>query len=208
MIRINLIPPEILQARKDEALFKWVWLGGAVVSVVLVLFWGVMFLQVMSSTSEVAGIQAQANQLQAQTSRFSVFQAKESELNVRRDAVAAATKGRIDWTRMLNELGLVLPSDVYLTSLTGNDNAGGGGDSIITLAGKAADKQNDSPDNGYKSIARMLVRLADMQQLDSVWLTNMSKEPDADDHIGMLTWSVNAKISTSSTATIVPTSGN
>jgi hypothetical protein len=53
----------------------------------------------------------------------------------------------------------------------------------------------------------MLVRLADMQQLDSVWLTNMSKEPDADDHIGMLTWSVNAKISTSSTATIVPTSG-
>lgn len=205
MIRINLIPPEILQARKDEALFKWVWLGGAIVSVVLVIFWGFMFLQVMAATTDVVSIQQQASQLQAETSRFSIFQQKEAELNLRRGAVAAATEGRIDWARMLNELGLVLPDDVYLTSLTGSDNATG--DSIITMAGKAMDEADDAPDNGYKSIAKLLVRIADMQQLDSVWLTNMAKEADTDTQVGMLTWSVNAKISKGSAA-VTPTVGN
>lgn len=200
MIRINLIPPEILQARKDEALFKWIWLGGVVSAVVLVLFWGVMFLQVMSSTAEVASIQAQAAQLQSETSRFSIFQQKEAELQIRRSAVAAATHGRVDWARLLNELGLVLPNDIYLTSFTGSDNAGSG-DSIVTMAGKGLDDPEDSPNIGYKSIAKMLVRFADMEQLDSVWLTNMSKEADNDTQAGMLTWAVNAKLSSSAAAT-------
>lgn len=200
MIRINLIPPEILQARKDEALFKWVWLAGAAVTVILVLFWGIMFLQVMSSTAEVASIQAQAAQLQSETSRFSIFQQKEAELQVRRAAVAAATQGRVDWARLLNELGLVLPNDIYLTSFTGSDNAGSG-DSIVTMAGKGLDDPDDAPNVGYKSIAKMLVRFADMEQLDSVWLTNMSKTADTETEAGMLTWAVNAKLSSSAAAT-------
>jgi hypothetical protein len=201
VIRINLIPPEILQSRKDEARWKWVWLGGGVLALLLAMFWGVMFLQVVSSTQDVASVQQQASSLQAQTSRFQIFQNKESELVVRKAAVAAATKGRVDWARMLNELGLVLPTDVYLTSFTGIDNAVGGGDSVVTMAGQGVDEPDDSPNNGYKSIAKMLVRLTDMQQIDSVWLTNMSLGEGSTTEAPMITWAVNARITPSSTTT-------
>lgn len=206
MIRINLIPPEILQQRKDEAVFKWVWLGAAVAAVVLALFWGVMFIQVMATTRDVASIQQQAAQLTAQTSQFQIFQQKQADLNVRKSAVAAAIKGRVDWARMLNELGLVLPSDIYLTSFTGTDNSAGGSDSVVTMAGKGVDEPDDTPDNGYKSVAKLLVRLADMTQLSSVWLSNMSLGAGTDTTAPMIDWSVTAKLTPSAASS--STAGN
>ena len=199
MIRINLIPPEILQNRRDESRWKWVWLGGGILALVVAMFWGFMFLQVMSSTQDVAAAQQDAANLQAQTSRFQIFQQKEADLNVRQAAVDAAKKNRIDWTRMLNELGLVLPTDVYLTTFTGTDN-GDTGDSIVTMAGEGVDEPDDSPNNGYKSVAKMLVRLADLRQLDSVWLTSMSLGGGSDTEAPMITWAVNARITPGVTA--------
>jgi Tfp pilus assembly protein PilN len=200
MIRINLIPPEILQNRKDETRWKWLWLGGGVLALVLAMFWGIMFLQVITSTADVASVQQQAATLQAQSSRFRVFQQQEADLRTRQAAVAAAMRGRIDWARLLNELGLVLPTDVYLTNLTGVDNSTGGasGDSVVTLAGQAVDEPDDVPENGYKSVAKMLVRLADLQQLDSVWLTNTFTGGGSPTEAPMITWAVNARITPSS----------
>jgi Tfp pilus assembly protein PilN len=123
MIRINLLPPEIMVARRDEHRWKWVWLAGGLMAVVVAIVWGIVFLQVASSRADVASIQQQAAMLRAQTTRFDVFQRKEDTLRVRKDAVAAATAGRIDWARMLFELGLVLPDDIYLTVFTGSDGA-------------------------------------------------------------------------------------
>jgi Tfp pilus assembly protein PilN len=146
-------------------------------------------------------VQQQAATLQSQTSRFQIFQAKEADLNARTSAVDAATTGRIDWARMLDELGLVLPTDVYLTSFTGTDAGSGASGSAVTLAGQAVDEPDDTPDHGYKSIATMLVRLADMRQLDSVWLTNMSLGQGTESAAPMITWSANARVTPSTTST-------
>jgi Tfp pilus assembly protein PilN len=210
VIRINLIPPEILQARKDEALWKWVWLGGGITALVLAMFWGFMFLQVTTTAADVASVQQEAANLQAQTSRFQIFQQKEADLNTRLSAVSAATQGRIDWARMLNELGLALPTDTYLTSLTGTDGGASTGTagSTLTLAGKAIDEPDDTPDNGYKSVAKLLVRLTDLQQLDSVWLSSTTKEADTDTAAGMITWAVNARITSASAASTPTITGN
>ena len=199
MIRINLIPPEILQNRKDESRWKWVWLGGGILALVLAIFWGFIYLQVLTATADVASVQQDASNLQSQTSRFQIFQAKEADLKVRQGAVAAAVKGRIDWTRLLNELGLVIPTDAYLTAFTGTD-AGGTGDNVVTMAGQAVDEPDDTPDNGYKSVAKMLVRLTDLQQLDSVWLSSMSLGASTDTQAGMITWAVNARVTPPTTS--------
>ena len=196
MIRINLIPPEILQSRKDEQRWKWVWLAGGIAAVAVALFWAATYLQLSSATSDVASIQQDVANAQAQTSRFAVFEQKEAELKVRQDAVDTASKGRIDWSQLLYELGLVLPRDVYLTTFTGVDNAGGGtaADSVITLAGKAVYDPDEVPANGYKSIAKMLVRLTEMSELDSVWLTSSTLGAGSDTQAPMYQWAVNARI--------------
>ena len=196
MIRINLIPPEILQARKDERRWKWVWLAGGVAALVVALFWAATYLQLSSATSDVAGIQQDVANAQAQTSRFAVFEQKEADLKVRQDAVEAAKKGRIDWSQLLYELGLVLPRDVYLTTFTGVDNstAGAATGSVVTLAGQAVYDPDEVPANGYKSIAKMLVRLTEMSELDSVWLTSATLGTGSDTQAPMYQWAVNARI--------------
>jgi Tfp pilus assembly protein PilN len=207
VIRINLIPPEILQNRRDERLWKWMALAGGVIVAVLVLFWAFMALQVTASTAEVDSVVTQATQLETQAQEFQVFQKTEADLNVRKGAVVAAKAGAVDWARMLYEVGLVLPKDIYLTAFTGTD-AGTGGDSIVNLTGQAVDKVSDSPDNGYKSVAKMLVRLADLDQLDSVWLSNTSLAASTGSSTApMIGWTVSARITPGSSA--APTaSGN
>lgn len=202
MIRINLIPPEILQARKDEQLWKWVWLFGGVAALLVAMFWSFMFLQVGTTTTEVASVQQEAQRLQAETSRFAIFRQKEGDLNARKAAVASAQAGRADWARLLTELGLVLPTDVFLTTFTGSDN-GAASDSVVTMAGQAIDEPDDSPNNGYKSVAKMLVRLTELEQLDSVWLSSTSVPVIADGatEAPMITWAVSARITPSVTPT-------
>ena len=194
MIRINLIPPETLQRRVNERRWKFMTLAGGVIVAVLVMFWAFMGLQVAASTAELDSVQQQATSLETQAAQFQVFQKVESDLAVRQDAVVSAKAGAVDWARMLYELGLVLPKDIYLTAFTGTD--GGTGGSTVSLAGQAVDKYNDSPDNGYKSVAKMLVRLADLDQLDSVWLSNTSVGAAAvSGPAPMIGWTVSAKIS-------------
>ena len=192
MIRINLIPPEILQSRKDERRWKWVWLAGGIVALAVAIFWAATYLQVSAATTEVASIQQQVSELQSQTSRFAVFSQAEEQLGARQDAVDAAIKGRIDWSEMLYELGLVLPSDVYLTTFTGVDNAGSA--SVVTMAGQAVYDPDDVPANGYKSIAKMLVRLTELKELNSVWLTSATLGTGTDATAPMYQWAVNASI--------------
>jgi len=207
VIRINLIPPEILQNRRDERLWKWMALAGGVIAAVLVLFWAFMALQVTASTAEVESVVTQATQLETQAQEFQVFQKTEADLNMRKNAVVAAKAGAVDWARMLYEIGLVLPKDIYLTAFTGTD-AGASGNSVVNLTGQAVDKVSDSPDNGYKSVATMLVRLADLDQLDFVWLSNTSIAAAASSGTApMIGWTVSTRITPGSSA--VPTaSGN
>jgi len=206
VIRINLIPPEILQNRRDEQRWKWLALASGVIAAVLVMFWAFMALQVTASTAEVDSIVARATGLETQAQTFQVFQRTEADLNLRKSAVVAAKTGAVDWARMLYELGLVLPKDVYLTAFTGTD-AGTGANSVVSLTGQAIDRVNDSPDNGYKSVAKMLVRLADLDQLDSVWLSNTSVAAASGNEAPKIGWTVSARITPGPSA-VPATPGN
>jgi Tfp pilus assembly protein PilN len=197
VIRINLIPPEILQNRKDEQRWKWMALVGVVVVAVLVLFWAFMALEVTASTTEVDSIVQEVTGLEAQAAQFQVFQATEADLNVRKGAVLAAKSGSIQWAQMLYELGLVLPKDIYLTSFSGVD-AGTEGGSNLSLVGVAMDRRSN-PDNGYKSVAKMLVRLAELDQLGSVWLSNTTLAQPTGNIMPNISWNVSAKITTTAT---------
>jgi Tfp pilus assembly protein PilN len=197
MIRINLIPPEILAKRKDERRRSWVWLGGAILLAIVAMFCLIVFIQVASSQADVASVQQQATALQTQTSRFDVFQQKEADLRQRQDAVAAATSGKVDWAGMLYELGLVLPTDVYLTAFTGTDAGAVGGGGTVTMGGTAVPDADKTPAIGYKSIAKTLVRLTEMTQLDSVWLSNASTKIDAASGQTLYDWSVTTRITPS-----------
>lgn len=190
MIRINLLPPEILEKRKDEARWRWVLLGGVVAFAVLLVFFTVMYFQVTVKQGEVAATEQEVQTLQQQADQVKIFKEQEDALSQRRKIVAKATLGRVDWARLLYEVSLVMPPDIWLTNITGveddpltstpagqvADQSAPTNESNVTLTGIAIDA-DVLPDLGFKSIAKFLVRLSELEQLQRVWLTSATKHP-------------------------------
>ena len=174
MIRINLLPPEIIQKRKDEQRWRWIVIGGVILFVVVGAVFALMQIRVFAAQSEVAAVKQQAADLQKDAERFQVFQLKEADLSKRKQVAEGALLGRVDWSALYSEIALVLPTDVYLMRLTTTEPktpALG----TIAIDGRAIDYPFDVPDLGYKSVAKLMVRLAELPKVQGVWLTSSVK---------------------------------
>lgn len=171
MLRINLLPAEILEKRRFERQIRYVVLGGALVLALLAAVYAVLMFQVNLMRGDLQDRQQLEADLRAQADAFAVFEQKESELRARQETAAAALAGRVNWGRLANELSLVLPAEVWLTELTCSETDG------VNLTAIAIDSPDDVPDVGHKAVAKTLVRLADLEQITSVWLNTSAKTP-------------------------------
>lgn len=173
MVRINLLPPEITEKRVFEERIKLVFLGGGALAVVLGLLYSFLAWQVSSRNDVLQQNREVATQVRAQAQAYEVFQDKVDELQARQATADLALAGRVDWGRIANEISLVLPSDVWLISLEGSEAEDAPG---IRLTGRALDSLTDVPDVGHKAVAKTLVRLADLELLTDVWLSESQKD--------------------------------
>jgi len=175
MIRINLLPREILEKRKFERGIWFVIVGG-LIGLAIVL--GVFFINIWRISSRNAILQQSqqtASQLRNQAEAYRIFEEKEDVLVQRKAAADVALARRVDWGRMTNELSLILPNDVWLYQFVGDEDDGN------SLQGYAVDTPTDVPDLGHKSIAKTMIRLADLEQINAVWLLESTKEETFED---------------------------
>jgi Tfp pilus assembly protein PilN len=183
VIRINLLPPEIGQKRRDEERWRWVALGAILTAVLLVGVFGVLQFQVTQKQNEVAAVRQQAESLKQSAARFQVFQDKQADLANRQTVATTALAGRMDWAKICSEIGLILPADLFLmrigatepkTAVAGPQPAPAT-PGKLTMDGKALDFPEDAPDLGFKSVAKLLVRVAGLDGVGNVWLTQSAK---------------------------------
>jgi Tfp pilus assembly protein PilN len=201
MIRINLLPPEIVQKRKSEGL--WIYIGLAFLFVALVL--GLAFVALLFVASgledDVAQAESEAQRLQAEAQQYAVFEESETDLQNREQMVEAALANHVDLTRLFEELSLVMPPSTWLDSLAFDDSLDKEGPADIVLNGFALDPPDDTPDKGFKPVANTLVRLVDLEQLYNVWLTGTAKDAgivDENDNVimGTVTYSISSSVRT------------
>jgi Tfp pilus assembly protein PilN len=171
MMRINLLPPEILDKRRAEKRIGYVIIAAVGVAIILAAVWAFGYFRLQGKQDELAVIQQQVQATQSQANQLAIFEERAGELAKRQAIVALALSDRRNWAKLFDELSLVLPEDVWVQTLTAAEASG------LQLVGYAIDAPNDSPDVGHKSIAKTLVRLADLEQLYDVWLTNSVKQP-------------------------------
>jgi Tfp pilus assembly protein PilN len=91
----------------------------------------------------------------------------EQEKSARIGALSAALSGRLAWDRVLREVSLVLPDDVWLSSLSATAPVGA---SPTTAAGFAVNGKTYSHDG----VARLLARLSVVPHLSNVQLLHSS----------------------------------
>jgi len=174
MMRVNLLPPEILERRRAEKRIGWVVLAAIAVALILAGVWGFAQFRLQAKQDELAAVQQQAQAIQAQADQLAIFEERAAELETRRATLVYALGTRVDWAKLLDELSLVLPSDMWIQTLAVDELTG------LSMSGYAIDTPDDAPDTGHKTIAKALVRLAELDDLSDVWLSSSTKSQFAE----------------------------
>jgi Tfp pilus assembly protein PilN len=119
---VNLIPPE--ERRDGSAQLRGGPLAYIVVGALAILLIGVVLLvdtgnQVSAEKEEITRLQSEIAATQAKADRLAAYTAL-ADLHDRRVAtVTSLATSRFDWERVMRELSLILPDDIWLTNLTG-----------------------------------------------------------------------------------------
>lgn len=174
MIRINLLPPEIIEKRKYERFYPYVFAVTGILAVIVLGVWGYLQLLNSARVSELQAIEQSAADLRTQADSLAVFELKELDLAKRQEAAGKALAGRIDVGRVAEEISLVLPEEVWLTQLELHappEPGTEGSDQPEKLIGHAPDPAGTTVRDGFKLVASTLVRLASLSDsLNDVWL--------------------------------------
>jgi Tfp pilus assembly protein PilN len=166
VVRVNLLPPEIIERRKYERFYPYVIIIGLILVAVVLVVWFGLQLAVNQRNDALQQTKSSTQQLQAQAESFAVFERKQQELQQRQAIVDTALAGRIDMGRLAEDISLVLPSDVCAESLACNQQTG------LTLGGYVPISSKPLVADGYKDVAAALVRLAALEQIKDVWLAS------------------------------------
>jgi Tfp pilus assembly protein PilN len=145
--------------------------------------------QISDRKAEKSGLERQLAEAQAQAARVSSFANFASLQQAREQTVATLAQSRFDWERVLRELAIVIPDDVWLTHLTAtvspavqlgegsssSSSSDSGVSGLDSVQGPAL--QIEGCGDGHEAVARFLAALRDIDGVTRVAVTS-SDRPD------------------------------
>jgi Tfp pilus assembly protein PilN len=188
---VNLIPPE--DRRGEHAPLRtgplpYVLLGALVAILVGVTALVLIGNQVSDSKSEVAKLEQEDAAASAKAQRLATYTQFRSMSEQRVATVSRLADSRFDWERVMRELALVLPSDVWLVGLTATaapgvtiEGGGGGGDASSmrgAIAGPALELSGCT--KGQEAVAGLVTALEDIDGVTRVGVQS-SELPEKDE---------------------------
>ncbi|MBU4239886.1 MAG: hypothetical protein KKE43_00125 [Actinobacteria bacterium] len=175
MTKINLLPPERIKAKKAPAERSLLWLVIALPLIVLVVigFWYFSLNSQMSSKNEaLEAAKTELSDIQAKNQQLEQYKARQEEISRIESAAVTALQDRVYWARILNNIAIMCPTDVWLVSLSCAQDG-------VTFSGFALQCPNRDycgygiyphyPD--YRPIAGWLDRMAQIEEFATVWLS-------------------------------------
>lgn len=163
-LQINLLPPEVLERRRLEKWYKYIFLGFFVLLALALLLAAWLWVIGQGKQDTLQGLKDKSRQYQTKAEMFAIFEQRETELADRQEIVDTALSGRVDMGRLAYEVSLIMPDEVWLEQLSMNQDSG------FAIDGYTPSSSSQDSDVNYKSIARTLVRLDSLSDLDAVWL--------------------------------------
>jgi Tfp pilus assembly protein PilN len=119
---VNLIPPEDRPGGRRPMRggpLAYVIVGALAAAVIGVAVLTVTGNQISESKAEIAKLEEETAAVEARAQALDAYTQFHNLREQRLATVASLADSRFDWERVMRELALVLPSDVWLTNLTG-----------------------------------------------------------------------------------------
>jgi Tfp pilus assembly protein PilN len=194
---VNLIPPEA--RRGEKAPMRTGVLSYVIVAVLAAALVGVTGVvltnnQISDREAEKSSLENQLAEAEVQAQRVSAFANFASLQQARAQTVDTLARSRFDWERVLRELAIVIPEDVWLTNLTATvspevqiDDSGSSsssGSAVSTSESvQGPSLQIEGCGAGHDAVARFLAALRDIDGVTRVSVLS-SDRPDPDSATG------------------------
>lgn len=163
-LRVNLLPPEIVERRRWEKFYPYVFLAFVALVGILLITAAVLFLTATQRAAELQQIEDQSAQVKKQADAYRIFETDEQNLLKREEVASTALASRVNMGKLAEELSLILPDEMWLGTLGASEVNG------LSMTGWTPLRSKQSIDMGYDSVAKLLVRLSTLSDLTDSWL--------------------------------------
>jgi len=120
MRQINLLPPEILERRRARQITSLLALGGLALVAILVLIFIVQAARLGGERGKLDDIKASNARLQRRVNQLASFSDLQNQVRTKEQLLGQLTTNEVRWSLLLNNISLVIPSDVWLTNFSGS----------------------------------------------------------------------------------------
>jgi Tfp pilus assembly protein PilN len=184
---VNLIPPEERGAKAPVRTgpIAYMLVGALALGLAAVTMLVLTNNKVNDRKAEIADLQVQEQQATQRAQELASFANFDTVEQQRRTTVASLADSRFDWERVMNELGRILPSDVWLVEMTGKasasasagEAAAGGDVDTGSIAGPSLIITGCA--TGQEAVAGFLSALRDIDGVTRVGLASSEKPTTA-----------------------------
>jgi Tfp pilus assembly protein PilN len=120
MTQVNLLPSELRAREATRRLTSVVVIVGVLVLGLVGLFYFFQVMNLSRARDDLAAQEGVNSQLQAQVNDLQRFQELQNQLEAKQALVDSVSVSEVSWSTVLVDISQVIPSDAYLTSLTGS----------------------------------------------------------------------------------------
>jgi Tfp pilus assembly protein PilN len=180
---VNLIPPEERSGERRPMRggpLAYVIVGALAAAVIGVAVLAVTGNQISESKAEITQLEGEKAAVEARAQTLSAYTQFHSVSEQRSATITSLADSRFDWQRVMRELALVLPADVWLTNLTGtaspNISVDGAGSIALrsTIPGPALELTGCASSQG--TVARFIQALKEIDGATRVGVQTSSIE--------------------------------
>ena len=177
MTQVNLLPPELRQRQQTRRQTALVAVGGVLIAAILVFLYVLQVLRLNEVNEKVAAQEAKNQSLRSEIAELQRFDDLRNQLEARKAIVASAVSNTVRWSGVLRDVSLVLPDNMWLTSLTGTVQGGtpvaGAAPTTtptVTPGGLIGNIQFEGQSLDKPTIALWLTRLEEVNGWVNAWL--------------------------------------
>jgi Tfp pilus assembly protein PilN len=180
MRRVDLVPESYLVRRRQRQTLSAIVVAGAVVALLLFGYWFYLGMQINDRETELADVTARNDVLEEQIADLQEFADLEAEVRDKEAALQTVMVGDVNWPKVLTEVALVVPGEIWFEEMSGSAGATEGATPVGTETApvRVAD---DAPVGRVTfkgktltmpGVAKWLIRQMSVKDFQAVWLNS------------------------------------
>ena len=178
MRQINLLPPEIAQRRRARQISVALAAAGLGLVALLILVFLVQAARLSGERGRLDEARQRNANLQREISRLQSFATLQQTLRTKEELLEQLTANEVRWSVLLNDISLVIPSDVWLDNFSGSVQAPAPGSPVVAGA-PIGTIQVTGNTFTHLDVARWLSRIAGVREFVFPYLSLSSKSEEA-----------------------------